>query len=54
MAGFPTLASVEKHPIEDTILGFTESLEHLGEKFPQEVVIGCFLESKLTDVIHID
>lgn len=54
MTCFPTLAVVQQHPVIDTVILFTGSLEHLGEKFPEEVIVRVLFEAELPDVVHIN
>ena len=51
---FPTLATIEQHPIVYTIILLSQGPENLGKKFAKEVIIGSLFKSKLADVIHVD
>lgn len=50
----PPLASVQQHPIVDTILGLTGRAQGLGEEVPQKVVVGGLGESELPDIVEVD
>jgi hypothetical protein len=46
----PTLAVVQLHPIVFSIFDFAAVLEGLSEQIPQEVVIGCIFETKVSHI----
>ena len=54
ISSFPSFTTVEKHPVKNAIFWLAQGLQNLGEKFPQEVIIWCFLETKLPDVVHVN
>lgn len=53
-APLPSPAAVQQHPVIDPVLGLAGVLEHLGEEFSKEVVVRCFLEAELPDVVEVD
>jgi hypothetical protein len=46
--------TVEQIPIEHTVINVAVVLHDLCEQFPEKVIIRCFFESQLPDVIQID
>lgn len=46
--------TVQQIPIEDTIINLVVVFQDLGEQLSQEIVIGCFLETKFADIVEID
>ncbi len=54
MTCFPTLVVIQQHPVIDTVILFTGSLEHLGEEFPEKVIVRVLFEAEFPDVVHIN
>jgi hypothetical protein len=51
---FPTLSSVQQHPVVNSVLDLASVLERLGEEFTKEIVIGSLLKPELSDVVEVD
>ena len=54
MTCFPTLAVVQQHPVIDTVILFASGLEHLGEEFPEKVIVRALFEAEFPDIVHIN
>lgn len=51
---FPSFAIVKQHPIIDAVFAFARLFDGLGEQFPQELVIGGFLETEFANILEIN
>jgi hypothetical protein len=48
---FPPFASIEKHPVVDTVLWLTHVLQHLGEKLAQEIIVWRLFKTQPSNII---
>lgn len=50
----PSPSSVQQHPIIHPIFDLARSSQRLGEQVSEEVVVGRFGETELSDVVEVD
>lgn len=52
--GFPSLSSVNGHPVIDAVFHLAAVLEHFREELSKEIIVGALLESKFPNVVEVD